>query len=166
MVDFYKFFGKVPGGSILIPLFLFAIIGTIFPDLWKSLGGMSQQLFSGGALVLSGLLMFASGATIRLKDLPKLLKRFGSLTVAKLVFGVGLSIAFIFAFGMDGVFGINAVAFTAVMCACNPGVYASVIEEYGEPEEQGMFAIMMVLTTPAIPAAIILARAVQVDLIG
>ena len=33
MVDFYGLMRKVPGGTILVPMILFAIINTIFPNL-------------------------------------------------------------------------------------------------------------------------------------
>lgn len=45
MVDFYGLMRKVPGGMVLVPMLLFAVINTLFPTLWTSLGGMSQALF-------------------------------------------------------------------------------------------------------------------------
>lgn len=119
------------------------------------LGGMSQALFSSGTLCIAGFLMFASGTSIRINGLGSVIKRCAPTTIAKLAIGFAFGFAFIYFFGVEGVLGINGVAFVSVICACNPGVYMGCIQDYGEPEDLGNFAILNVLTTPAIPMLII-----------
>jgi 2-keto-3-deoxygluconate permease len=58
-------------------------------------------------------------------------------------------------FGLDGIWGINAVAFITAMCSVNPGVYMGLIAQYGEPEDYGGFAIQNLIAAPAIPILII-----------
>ena len=157
MVDFYGLMRKVPGGTILVPMILFAIINTIFPDLWTSLGGMSMALFKGGTQCLAGFLLFASGTSISVKGLGRVLKHSAPLAVAKLVISFVFGFAFLNVFGLDGIWGINGVAFVAVICACNPGVYMGCIQDYGEPADMANFAILNILTMPAIPIAILAA---------
>lgn len=116
---------------------------------------MSQTLFSSGTLCIAGFLMFASGTSIKINGLGSVIKRCAPTTIAKLAIGFAFGFAFIYFFGVEGVLGINGVAFVSVICACNPGVYMGCIQDYGEPEDLGNFAILNVLTTPAIPMLII-----------
>lgn len=159
MVDFYGLMRKVPGGMVLVPMLLFAVINTIFPNLWTSLGGMSMALFKGGTQCLAGFLLFASGTSISVKGLGKVLSHSAPLAIAKLVLSFVCGFGFLSLFGIDGIFGINGVAFVAVICACNPGVYMGCIQDYGEPADMANFAILNVLTMPAIPIMIIAAAA-------
>ena len=63
MLDIYGLYKKVPGGMILIPMVLFAIINTLFPNLWTSLGDMSQALFKSGTLAFAALTWLAGVGT-------------------------------------------------------------------------------------------------------
>lgn len=159
MVDFYGLMRKVPGGMILVPMLLFAVINTLFPNLWTSLGGMSLALFKTGTQCLAGFLLFASGTSISIRGFGSVLRFSAPLTVAKLLLSFACGFGFIAAFGLDGIWGINAVAFVSVICACNPGVYMGCIQDYGEPDDLAIFAILNILTMPAIPIAIIAAAA-------
>lgn len=116
---------------------------------------MSQTFFSSGTLRIAGFLMFASGTSIKINGLGSVIKRCAPTTIAKLAIGFAFGFAFIYFFGVEGVLGINGVAFVSVICVCNPGVYMGCIQDYGEPEDLGNFAILNVLTTPAIPMLII-----------
>lgn len=154
-MDVYGIMRKVPGGMLLVPMIIFAIINTLFPTLWSSLGSMSQALFSSGTLCIAGFLLFASGTSIKVNGLGQVVKRSAPTTIAKLAISFIFGFAFIYLFGIEGVLGINGVAFVSVICACNPGVYMGCIQDYGEPEDMGNFAILNILTTPAIPMLII-----------
>ncbi len=157
MVDFYGLMRKVPGGMVLVPMLLFAVINTLFPTLWSSLGGMSQALFKGGTQCLAGFLLFASGTSVSVKGLGRVISHSAPLAVAKLAISFVFGLGFINLFGLDGIWGINGVAFVAVICACNPGVYMGCIQDYGEPDDMANFAILNILTMPAIPIAILAA---------
>ncbi len=157
MVDFYGLMRKVPGGMVLVPMLLFAVINTLFPTLWTSLGGMSQALFKGGTQCLAGFLLFASGTSVSVKGLGRVISHSAPLAVAKLAISFVFGLGFISLFGLDGIWGINGVAFVAVICACNPGVYMGCIQDYGEPDDMANFAILNILTMPAIPIAILAA---------
>lgn len=155
MWDIYGFMKKVPGGLLLVPMCITALINTIFPDALANAGSMSTALFKTGTLTFAGFLLFASGASMDLKTLGSSLKRGGVLAVTHLVVCFVAGIAYVKVFGMEGVFGINAVAFVTCICACNPGIYMSVIQQYGEPADLGNFAILNILTMPAIPILVL-----------
>lgn len=89
MIDIYGIYKKIPGGSLLIPMFLVAIINTIFPNLFTSMGGMTMAMFKTGTLTVAGIILFATGAGINVKTLGTVLKRCGVLTVVKFAIAFG-----------------------------------------------------------------------------
>ena len=155
MIDVYGFMRKIPGGMLLVPMAVTAIINTIFPNALGSSGSMTMALFKTGTLTFAGFLMFASGASMDVKSLASSLKRSATLAIAHLAISFGFGIAYVRLFGLDGILGINAVAFVTCICACNPGVYMSVIQQYGEPADLGNFAFLNILTMPAIPILVL-----------
>lgn len=151
----YGFLNKIPGGLLVIPLLIAALINTLFPDLLNSLGGMTNALFKSGTLAFAGLILFATGATLDVKVLGTALKRGGILCLTKLVLAMALGFGFIRLFGVDGVLGVSAVAFVAAMCAANPGVYLGVVNELGDEADKGNYALMNIVTMPAIPVFVV-----------
>lgn len=157
MIDIYKIYKKVPGGMMIVPMLIFAVINTIFPNLWTTLGDMSQALFKGGTLAFAGLILFASGATMNVKQLGVALKRGGVLAIVKLLIGFGFGFLFMKLFGLEGVAGISGIAFVACITSANPGVFMGLIQDYGEQADMGNFALLNIITTPAIPIIVIAA---------
>jgi 2-keto-3-deoxygluconate permease len=156
-VDVYALYRKVPGGMLLVPMFLIAVINTLFPDLIGSFGGMTTALFKTGTLAFGAIILFAVGADIKLATLGTVLKRSSALAIAKLALSFASGILFIKFFGMEGVWGINAVAFVTCMCSCNPGVYMGLVQDYGEEEDMGNFAAVNILSMPCFPLLILAA---------
>ena len=157
MVDFYGLYKKLPGGMLLVPMFVVAAINTLFPELFTSLGGMTAALFKTGTLAFAALILFATGATVSVKSLGTVIKRSGALSIMKLVISFGAGILFINLFGMEGVAGINAIAFVTCICSCNPGVFAGLMQDYGETEDMGNFAMMNILSMPCFPLLVLAA---------
>lgn len=155
MVDFYKLYKKVPGGMLIIPMILFAIINTLFPNLWTNLGDMSMYLFKSGTLAFAALILFSAGAGMDVKTIGVALKRSAVLTIVKLLIGFGCGFGFIKIFGIEGVAGVSAIAFVTCITSANPGVFMGLIQDYGEPADMGNFAILNIITTPAIPLLIL-----------
>lgn len=154
-MDIYGFFRKIPGGILLIPMLITAVINTVFPNAFIGAGGMTRALFQTGTQTIAALIMFATGAALDIRLMGTVLKRCGYLSIAKLVLSFGLGFAYLGIFGMDGIFGISGIAFVAVICSVNPGIYMGMIEEYGDQEDFGMFAVLNLLAMPAIPVMII-----------
>lgn len=59
MIDIYGLFKKLPGGSLLFPMFTVAIINTIFPNLFTGLGGMTMAMYKTGTLTVAGIILAA-----------------------------------------------------------------------------------------------------------
>ena len=155
MIDIYGIFKKIPGGSLLFPMFTVALINTIFPDLLTSFGGMTTAMYKTGTLTVAGIILFATGAGINVKTLGTVLKRCGALTIAKFAIAVGFGTLFVKMFGVDGIWGISAVAFVTVICSTSPGVFMGLAADYGEPADLGNFAVMNLASMPCFPIMIL-----------
>lgn len=149
-----KLINKIPAGMFVVPMVISMVINTFWPDLFN-IGGMTQSLFSGdGVGFIVAFLTFASGVSIKFKDLPTLFKRHGVLFLLKLAITMGLSILYMRAFGQEGIFGISALGFTLVMTSINPSVYLSIVDEYGDELDPAAFGIAGIFTLPLIPQLI------------
>ncbi len=67
-----------------------------------------------------GLLVFASGTTVKLSKLGKLLKHQGYLVLFKIVISIVFSYIFLFFFGLDGIWGISGLSFVSIMLFIYP----------------------------------------------
>ena len=66
---------RVPGGLMVIPLFLGVLCNTFIPD-FLTMGGYLTATFSnGGTNSIMGVFFVAVGAQIRVKQAPEILKR-------------------------------------------------------------------------------------------
>lgn len=155
MIDIYGIYKKIPGGALLIPMFLMAVINTIFPNLLTSLGGMTMAMFKTGTLTVAGIILFATGAGVNAKTLGTVLKRCGVLTIVKFALAFGFGFLFVRMFGKEGIWGINAVAFVTCICSCNPGVFMGLATDYGEQDDLWNFAMMNIVSMPCFPILIL-----------
>lgn len=147
-----KTIDRIPGGLMVVPLFLGALMNTLFPDLGKYLGSFTLGLTTGTTPILA-VWFVCLGATIQLKSTGVILRKSGTLLVTKL--GTAFIVAFIFSHilgsGMveSGFFaGISTLALVACMDMTNTGLYASLMEQYGTKEEAGAFVLMNIESGP------------------
>lgn len=146
---------KVPGGLLIIPLVITAVINTIFPSA-LAIGSLTTAMFtSTGTLTIAGLLIFIAGTQLKVEQLGAVIKRGGVLIIVKLLICIVTCTLFIKWFGLDGVLGISAVAFCAAMCSTNPGVYMALVSKYGDETDLVNFAVLNILSMQVIPIAII-----------
>lgn len=155
MINIYGLFKKIPGGSLLFPMFTVALINTIFPNLLASFGGMTTAMYKTGTLTIAGIILFATGAGIDIKTVGTVIKRCGALTVVKFAIAFGFGFLFVSLFGKEGIFGVSAVAFVTCICSCNPGVFMGLAADYGEPADLGNFAVMNIVSMPCFPILIL-----------
>src|SRR5690242_8774918 len=78
---------KVPGGLMLIPLLIGAVIHTAAPDAGKFFGSFTGALFTGLPPIL-GAFYVCLGATLDLKATPYIAKKGGALLGSKIAFAV------------------------------------------------------------------------------
>jgi 2-keto-3-deoxygluconate permease len=78
---------RIPGGMMLVPLAIGAVIHTAFPGAGKYFGSFTGALFT-GALTILAVFYVCMGASIELKTTPYILRKGGALFAAKVATAV------------------------------------------------------------------------------
>ena len=146
---------KVPGGIMVVPMLITAVINTFAPGALK-IGGPVTGAFSGyGAMAFIGALLFTAGSQAKYSDLRLICSRGGVLVVVRLLvayIGSWLTIKF---FGLDGFCGVSAMAITILLANCNPGVYMGLMQSYGDNVDKAAMGIINLIAGPATPLVIL-----------
>jgi 2-keto-3-deoxygluconate permease len=78
----YKTINKVPGGLMVVPLFIGMVINTFFPHLLK-IGGFTEALSNVGYPTILGMYLFTVGTKMTVRTAPRMLKRGFGIMAAK-----------------------------------------------------------------------------------
>lgn len=142
---------KVPAGTFLIPMILSMLLYSFWPGLFR-IGGPTEAFFSSaGTNYIIGLLVFASGTTVKLSRIGQLLKHQGILVLFKIFISVIFAFAFLFIFGLEGIWGISSLGFVAIILSINPAINLSITSEYGDMEDAAIYPFAGIPALPAIP---------------
>jgi 2-keto-3-deoxygluconate permease len=156
---------KVPGGLMVVPLFVGALINTIdqlhlpfIMNFLKSLGvapteegyyeflkigGFSQALFKDGALTLCALFLFCAGSQMNLKVGGRALKKGVLLTTSKYLAGLGTGLLWGYMSDpVNGFLGLSTMAIIAAMTNGNGGMFAALAGQYGNRSDVGATAVL------------------------
>ncbi|WP_169720312.1 2-keto-3-deoxygluconate permease [Atopococcus tabaci] len=119
------------------------------------IGGPSEAFFSSaGTNYIMGLLVFASGTTVKLSKIGKLLKHQGYLVLFKIIISIVFAYAFLFFFGLDGIWGISGLSFVSIILSINPAINLSITDQYGDKEDAAIYPFAVIPSLPAIPLII------------
>ena len=111
---------KVPGGMMVIPLIMGALINTIYPQILE-IGGFTTAIARGSNAIL-GVFLFCMGASMEFKTAPKALKVGLVQTLSKLLVGVVLGLLVSKLFGDNGFLGLSSLAVIAALTNTNGGL--------------------------------------------
>lgn len=143
---------RIPGGLMLVPLFLGAIINTFAPNSAEYFGSFTGGLMTGTIPILA-VWFFCMGAGIQLKSTGTILRKSGTLVITKIA--VAWIVAIIAAQFLPeggiqtGLFaGFSVLTLVAAMDMTNGGLYASIMQQYGSKEEAGAFVLMSLESGP------------------
>ena len=103
---------RVPGGMMVVPLVIGAIINTFAPQALE-IGGFTTALFKNGAAPLIGAFLLCMGAGISVKAAPQALLQGGTITLTKLLIAIA-----------------------------NGGLYAALVGEFGNERDVGAISIL------------------------
>ncbi|MEH0834361.1 2-keto-3-deoxygluconate transporter [Pectobacterium cacticida] len=150
---------KIPGGLMLVPLFLGAFCNTFTPGAGKFLGSFSNGLITGTIPILA-VWFFCMGASIEFKATGTMLRKSGVLVVTKIATAwvVALLVgAFLPGDGIQNglLAGISVLALVAAMDMTNGGLYAALMNQYGSKEEAGAFVLMSLESGPLMTMVIL-----------
>lgn len=143
---------KVPGGIILIPMCVTAIINTIWPGALLKFGGPASGIFAQGAMVVIGMLLFVSGSQLKLNQLGIALARGGVLTVMRLLIGYVVALIAVKYLGNTGeIWGLSTMALVIIASTCNPGIYMGLMQNFGDNIDKAAMGVLNIIAVPATP---------------
>jgi 2-keto-3-deoxygluconate permease len=137
---------KIPGGMMVIPLIIGAILKTFFPEFLK-IGGFSTAIAT-NPLAILGVFLVCMGAGMDVKAAPKALKIGVVQTFTKYGIAVVVGLLVGHFFGDSGLWGISSLAFIAAMSSTNGGLYTALTAEFGSKEEVGAIAVLSIKDGP------------------
>ncbi|GIP40057.1 2-keto-3-deoxygluconate permease [Paenibacillus sp. J31TS4] len=143
---------KIPGGMMIVPLLIGALINTLFPTFGKTFGSFSGALLSGSMSILA-VFYVCMGSTIDFKATPYILKKGGSLLLTKILIAAlaGVIAAKLLPEGQvtAGLLsGLSVVAIVAAMNDTNGGLYMALMGQFGRKEDVGAYSIMTLESGP------------------
>ncbi|QSO51432.1 2-keto-3-deoxygluconate permease [Alicyclobacillus curvatus] len=148
-----KVIDKVPGGMMIIPLLIGAIIRTIFPHLADNT--VFKSSFTGGLFMGASALLAAFyislGSTIEFKAAGYILKKGVALWLGKIAVAaiIGLLIKFTVPDQNHMLLGLSALAIVAAFSDTNGGLYMALMGQFGKrAEDVAAYSIMSLESGP------------------
>src|SRR3954451_12109669 len=143
---------RVPGGMMIVPLLLGAVIHTLFPDAGPYFGSFTGALFE-GALTILAVFYVCMGASIDVRSTPYILKKGGALFATKVavavIVGVVLGRFLSEAPISSGFFqGLSVLAVVAALNDTNGGLYMALMGQFGKPRDVATYSILTIESGP------------------
>ncbi|BFH69894.1 MAG: 2-keto-3-deoxygluconate permease [Paenibacillus dendritiformis] len=133
---------RIPGGMMVVPLLLAAVINTAAPDLLR-IGNFTESLFVNGSSTLIALFLLCTGAQINVKSFGVSIGKGATLLFTKWAVGAlfGL-LAYLFA-GDNGLWlGLAPIAVIAAMTNSNGGLFVALVGQYGSKEDRAAYSLL------------------------
>ena len=141
---------KIPGGLMVVPLLLGAIINTFFGGtIWTMFDGtFTTYLWKSGAMPILAVFIFCNATTINFKKAGVTVYKGVVITAVKV--GVGIIIGLICGklFGEAGFLGLSTLAIVGALANSNGGLYAALAGEYGDATDVGAVSILSINDGP------------------
>ena len=145
-MQIYRTVTRVPGGMMVVPLFLGMALNTFAPDLLK-IGGFTQALTGVGYPTILGMYLFADGTKMTERAAPKMLARGMALLIAKV--GTATLLALMIAHWFGGsVFGLSTLAVMVAMSDTNGGMFLALTSAMGTKDDSGTYVVQSIETGP------------------
>lgn len=144
---------KIPGGLMVVPLLLGAIVNTFFGNvLWSAFDGtFTTYLWKSGAMPILAVFIFCNATTINFKKAGVTIYKGVVITAVKV--GIGIIIGLICGtlFGEKGFLGLSTLAIVGALANSNGGLYAALAGEYGDATDVGGYPFFPSMTAPSLP---------------
>ncbi|WP_311531707.1 2-keto-3-deoxygluconate permease [uncultured Anaerococcus sp.] len=143
-----KFIKKIPAATIIVPLFVGALINSLAPSVFD-LGPMTKAIASPDGLnAIIDITLLAVGSQLTLARLKKALHRGLVLLLSKWLTSIVLGYIFFKLFGRNGIFGISALAFIAAISNQNNSIFIGISGDYGDEYDIASAAITAIISVP------------------
>ncbi len=142
----YRTVTRVPGGLMVVPLFLGMVVNTFFPGLLR-IGGFTEALTGAGYPTVLGMYLFTVGTRMTFRAAPTMLVRGFGILAAKV--GTATIFALVVARFFDGsVFGLSTLAVMVAMSDTNGGMFLALTSVMGDKDDAGTYVVQSVETGP------------------
>src|SRR6185436_4770311 len=142
----FKAVNRVPGGLMVVPLFLGMFVNTFFPNLLK-IGGFTEALSGAGYLTVLGMYLFTVGTKMSFRAAPKMILRGLGIMAAKVSVATLFAIVVARFFG-GSVLGLSTLAIMVAMSDTNGGMFLALTSVMGDKEDSGTYVIQSIETGP------------------
>lgn len=138
LVPLYDGMGKIPGGTMVVPLILGSIVGTFFPQALE-IGSFTTALFKNSATPLIALLIFATGMQITVRNSGPVLAHAGVILLTKTIIPAAIITLLGLLTGPEGILGVSVLAMLTVVANSNGGVWLAFTGKYGDYRDRGAY---------------------------
>ncbi|SDM55470.1 2-keto-3-deoxygluconate permease [Sediminibacillus halophilus] len=133
---------RIPGGMMVVPLLLAAVLNTFAPDLLR-IGNFTQALFVDGASTLIALFLLCTGAQINFRNVGVSLGKGATLLTTKWIVGAAFGLLAYALAGDNGLWmGIAPIAIIAAMTNSNGGLYIAIVGQYGNKTDRAAYSLL------------------------
>lgn len=149
---------KVPGGLMVIPLLLGAVINTFFGNsilgmtdtgIWDWFDGtFTTHLFKSGAMPILAVFLFCNATTIDFKKAGVPPYKGVVLTCVKVGLGIIMGLLIGTLFGEAGFLGLSTLAIVGAFANSNGGLYAALAGEFGDSTDVSAVSILSINDGP------------------
>lgn len=146
-MEIMKAIRRVPGGLMVVPLLIGAVINTFFPQVLE-IGGFTTALFKQGAIPLIALFVLCNGAQVDLKQAGVSLGKGVTLTAVKFFTGAILGWLVGKFMGPTGLLGLTPLAIIGAMTNSNGGLYAALAGQFGDASDVGAISVLSINDGP------------------
>ena len=142
----FKTVTSVPGGLMVVPLFIGMVLNTFFPNLLR-IGGFTQALTGVGYPTVLGMYLFTVGTKMTFRAAPRMLVRGFGILAAKVGTATLFAICVARFFNGD-VLGLSTLAVMVAMSDTNGGMFLALTSVMGDKEDSGTYVVQSIETGP------------------
>jgi len=159
-VKIYQAINRVPGGLMVVPLFIGMLVNTFAPNALK-IGGFTQALTNAGYPTILAMYLFTAGTKMTLRGAPKMLRRGFGILFAKV--GIAVVLALGIAHFFHGNFvGLSTLALLAAMNDTNGGMFLALTSTFGTKEDAGTYVVQSIETGPFVTMLVLVGAGLAV----
>ncbi|MGE3956289.1 MAG: 2-keto-3-deoxygluconate permease [Vicinamibacterales bacterium] len=137
---------RVPGGMMVVPLFLGMALNTFAPDLLR-IGGFTQALTGVGYPTLLGMYLFTVGTKMTVRAAPRMMVRGFGILLAKVGTATVFALVVEHLFG-GSLLGLSTLAVMVAMSDTNGGMFLALTSVLGNKDDAGTYVVQSIETGP------------------